>query len=70
MWLGGIVFYKHIFQLYITRRTINNNTPHLKSLKNQSRRAALGPPAIKLLTGGGGGEGGASLSLRSNKTRP
>ena len=34
---------------------INNGTPHLKSLKNQNRRAALGRPAIKLLGGGGGG---------------
>ena len=37
---------------------INNGTPHLKSLKNQNRRAALGRPAIKLLGGGGGGGGG------------
>ena len=27
----------------------NNNTPHLKSPKNQNRRAALGRPAMKLL---------------------
>ena len=31
--------------------TINNNAPHLKSPKNQNRRAALGRPAIKI-TGG------------------
>ena len=37
--------------LYITWITINNNTPHLKSPKNQNRRAALGRPAIKI-TGG------------------
>ena len=29
----------------------NNNAPHLKSPKNQNRRAALGRPAIKI-TGG------------------
>ena len=37
--------------LYITWITINNNAPHLKSSKNQNRRAALGRPAIKI-TGG------------------
>ena len=31
--------------------TTNINAPHLKSPKNQSRRAALGRPAIKI-TGG------------------
>ena len=41
--------------LYITRITINNDTSHLKSPKNQNRRAALGRPAIKLQGGGGGG---------------
>ena len=43
----------HLFLsiLYITRRTINNNTPHLKSVKNQNIRAALGRPAILLLGG-------------------
>ena len=30
---------------------MNNNAPHLKSPKNQNRRAALGRPAIKI-TGG------------------
>ena len=38
--------------LYITRITINNDTPHLKSPKNQNRRATLGQAAIKLLGGG------------------
>ena len=28
---------------------MNNNTPHLKSPKNQNRRAALGRSAMKLL---------------------
>ena len=43
-------FYLFLY-LYITRITTNNNAPHLKSPKNQSRRAALGRPAIKI-TGG------------------
>ena len=44
--------YFHLYlYLYITRITINNNAPHLKSTKNQNRRAALGRPAIKI-TGG------------------
>ena len=33
--------------LYITRITINNGKPHLKSAKNQTRRAALERTAIK-----------------------
>ena len=37
------------------RISINKNTQHLKSPKNQNRRAALGRPAMKLL--------GASKSL-------
>ena len=46
--------YVYLFlYLYITWITTNNNAPHLKSPKNQSRRAALGRPAIKI-TGGGG----------------
>ena len=49
----NIYFYLFLY-LYITRTTINNGTPHLKSLKSQNRRAALGRPAIKLLGGGGG----------------
>ena len=40
--------------LHITRIIINNNAPHLKSPKNQNRRAALRRPAMKLLGGGGG----------------
>ena len=39
-------FYLFLY-LYITWITTNNNAPHLKSPKNQSRRAALGRPAIK-----------------------
>ena len=46
----NIYFYLYLY-LYITRITINNGTPHLKSPKNQSRIAALGRPAIKLLGG-------------------
>ena len=43
-------FYLFLY-LYITWITINNNAPHLKSPKNQNRRAALGRPALKI-TGG------------------
>ena len=42
----NIYFYRFLY-LYITRITINNGTPHLKSLKSQNRRAALGRPAIE-----------------------
>ena len=44
----NIYFYLFLY-LYITRLTINNGTPHLKSRKSQNRRAALGRPAIQLL---------------------
>ena len=57
----NIYFYLFSY-LYITRTTINNVTPHLKSLKSQNRRVALGRPAIKLL--------GASTYLRSTNPRP
>ena len=43
-------FYLFLY-LYITRITINNNTSHLKSPKNQTRRAALGRPAMQLMRG-------------------
>ena len=43
-------FYLFLY-LYVTEITINNNAPHLKSPKNQNRRAALGQPPIKI-TGG------------------
>ena len=43
-------FYLFLY-LYIMWITINNNAPHLKSPKNQNRRAAPGRPAIKI-TGG------------------
>ena len=43
-------FYLFLY-LYITWITINNNAPHLKSPKNQNRKAALGRTAIKI-TGG------------------
>ena len=61
----NIYFYLFI---YIIRVTLNNKTPHLKSQKNQSRRAALGRPAIKLLGWWGGLElvcGRPTLSLSS-----
>ena len=47
---ASLTFYQFLY-LYITRITINNNTPHLKSPKNQNRRASLGQPAMKLLGG-------------------
>ena len=43
-------FYLFLY-LSITRITINNNAPHLKSPKNQNRTAALGWPAIKITEG-------------------
>ena len=46
----NIYFYLFLY-LYIMRITINNNTPHLKSPKNQNGRATLGRPAMKLLGG-------------------
>ena len=41
--------------IYILPESINSNMPHLKSPKNQNRRAALGRPVMKLLGEGGGG---------------
>ena len=55
-------FYLFLY-LYITWITINNNAPHLKSPKNQNRRAALGRPAIKIT-------GGLELDLWSTNPRP
>ena len=60
----NIYFYLFSY-LYTKRLTIINGTPHLKSLKDQNRRAALGRRAIKLLGGGG-----ASPILRSTNTVP
>ena len=57
----GLLHAWQISHLYITRKIINNITAHLKSPKNQNRRAALGRPAMKLL--------GASTSLRSTNPR-
>ena len=42
----NIYFYLFL-HLYITGITTNNGTPHLKSPKNQNRRAAVGRPATK-----------------------
>ena len=50
----NIYFYLFLY-LYVTRIAINNGRSHLKSPKNQTRRAAFGRPAIKLQGGGGGG---------------
>ena len=51
----NIYFYLFSVFIYVTRITIDNNTPHLISPRNQNRRAALGRPAIKLLVGWRGG---------------
>ena len=42
---------------------MNKNAPHLKSPKNQNRRAVMGRASMKLLDywGGGGGAGGLEL---------
>ena len=48
----NIYFYLFLYS-YITRITIYNGTLHLKPLKTQNSRAALGRAAIKLLGGGG-----------------
>ena len=42
---------------------MNNNTPHLKTPKNQKRGAALGRPAMQLLGGGCGGRVSTSLCV-------
>ena len=35
-------YFYHFFYFYITRITLNNNTPHLKSQKNQKQKSRLG----------------------------
>ena len=53
---ASLTFIKYFYlflYLYITRITINNNTPQLKSPKNQNSRASLERPAMKLLQGRG-----------------
>ena len=58
---AGLTFtnylYLFLYLYIITRITINKNTPHLKSPKNQKRRAALERPEINLRAGDGGGGG-------------
>ena len=49
------IYFNLFLYLYIARIAKNNGTPHLKSLKSQNRKAALGRPAIKLLRKVGGG---------------
>ena len=49
----NIYFYLFLY-IYMTRNTINNNTLHLKSPKNQHRGVVFGRPAMKLFGGGGG----------------
>ena len=55
-WSPASLTFNNYFYLFsylsLTRITINNNAPHVKSPKNQNRRAALGRPAMKLLGGG------------------
>ena len=51
---ASLTFNNHLYLFlysHTARITINNNSPYLKSPKNQTRRAALGRPAIKI-TGG------------------
>ena len=43
------IYFYLLLYLNIARITINNNTPYLKSPKNQNRKAALGRPAMQLL---------------------
>ena len=50
-------YFTPFLYLYKTCITINNNAPHLKSPKDQNRKAALERPAIKITGGGGGGVG-------------
>ena len=52
-WLPTSLTFNNDFYLflYFYIITINNNAPHLKSPKNQTRRAALGRPAIKITAG-------------------
>ena len=52
-------FYLFLY-LYITKITINNNTPHLKSPKNQKQKSRIGT-ASNEITGRGGGGGGLQL---------
>ena len=47
---ASITFYNYFYlflYLYITGLSINNNTPHPKPPKNQTRKAAPGRPAMK-----------------------
>ena len=58
---GDCIACDALLYLYITRITINNGTPHLKSLKSQNRRVALGHKIAWAWGGGGGGGGGLQL---------
>ena len=48
---ASLTFNNFFLPIFIFIYNVNNNAPHLKSPKNQNRRAALGRPAIKI-TGG------------------
>ena len=64
--LSNIIYLFYLFSyLYIKYTMVNNGTLHLKSPKNQNKRAVLGRSAIKL-GGGGGGGGGLQPTLALN----
>ena len=57
-WSPASLTFNNYFYLFLFLFIYNeNNTPHLKSPKNQNRRDTLGRPAMKVLGGGGGGRG-------------
>ena len=43
-------FYRFLY-LFITRITINNNTPHLKSVKEPKQNSRLGTASIEIIGG-------------------
>ena len=61
--LTSIFTYFYIY-IYISRITINNDTPHLKSPKSQNRGGRLGTASNKIAGGG------ALTSLRWTNPRP
>ena len=48
-----VIHFTYSLFLYLTRRTINNYTPHLKTTKEPNKKNRLGQSATKLLLGGG-----------------
>ena len=58
-----LIIYFYLFSiLYLTRKEINNYTPHIKLPKNQYKRSAIRLPAITLL--------GDSSGFWSTNSRP